>query len=147
MTEIHNEIIAACTRNAQSKNNNSNSTITTQNVLRAEKTARLSLQERLAAVTKGKNVRPTISTSSSFSSSTSTHQQKQQRQRNVEDHTGLIQQALDSVSHLENTSEQDTDLYQRSKQLSSMICTKIPLIESPTQLGEKTNIFFHFKLA
>lgn len=64
MVKVQNEITAICTRNTQHNDkqirrnsslssNDSHSVITT-----TQATARLSLQERLAAVTKGKNSRP-----------------------------------------------------------------------------------------
>lgn len=132
MVEIHNGIVAACTRNAQSKD----ATTVTRNAPTLITTSRLSLQERLAAVTKGKSIRPTVSTSSSFS-------KQQQKQHTDDRYASLIQQSLDGLSALEDclkdielTSRYD-GVYNNCRKLHSTICSKIPEISDSTQLGKR----------
>lgn len=142
MIDIHNGIIAACTRNAQSKNSKvtpvDHSFVTT-----AQKTARLTLEERLAAVTKGKNNRPTPPKPVPVVVENKQPQTTEQNDENAI----LIQQAFDKVSALEDVitgriPKQDQDesnikeSFEQCKQLHSTICSRIPDVTDPSQLGK-----------
>ncbi|KAG2229426.1 hypothetical protein INT48_004937 [Thamnidium elegans] len=136
MVEIHNGILATCTRNAQSKKQEPqqlpNHVITT-----AQATARLTLQERLAAVTKGRGNTPTLEASSSEVTLTQMPLETKPQQAVVDDSV-LIQQAFDCVESLEdvlnNKNNNSNDTINNCKKIQSDICSRIPVITDQPQL-------------
>lgn len=152
MIEIHNGIIAACTRNAQSKKSIDivANDVDHLKISTAQKTARLTLEERLAAVTKGKNSRLTVP---SLPPRTPVAKIEEKPHPKDEDNALLIQQAFDKVSLLEDfisgrILKQDQneatliDSFKLCKQLHSTICSRIPQVVDPSQLGKL--IVFNF---
>lgn len=139
MVEIHNGILATCTRNAQSRKDDSQQ-ILNPLVTTAQTTARLTLQERLAAVTKGKVNKNTSASSSEVTLGYIPTETKQQ-QTNIDDSI-LIRQAFDCVGSLEDIlSNRDKDLSSSSifdscKKVQADICAKIPLVSDPSNLGK-----------
>lgn len=136
MVEIHNGILATCTRNAQSKKQepqqSPNHVITT-----TQATARLTLQERLAAVTKGRGNTPTLEASSSEVTLTQMPSETKSQQEVVDDSV-LIQQAFDCVESLEdvlnNKNANSNDTIDNCKKIQSEICSRIPVITDQSQL-------------
>ena len=127
MVQVHNDILATCTRNATRSKTNptpphvSNPPVTTA----TQATARLTLQERLAAATRG---------------SKPVEKPKKQNPMNPEDAL-LIQQAFECVGLLEDmmdskdgTSEKADGVFQYSKQVQSNICQRIPSVSDTSQL-------------
>lgn len=158
MVDIHNGILAACTKNAQLKkvtqdigdiNNHKHPMVTT-----AQATARLTLQERLAAVTKGKNNKQGMSASSSEVSLTGIPPPLPPRKENNtsndnKNDAALIQQAFDQVGSLEDIlsgripeEEQKEDqtmiVFTHCKEIQSKISLRIPDVEDASHLGRKT---------
>ncbi|CAO3633687.1 unnamed protein product [Mucor fragilis] len=144
MVEIHNGILAACTKNAQSKKNKAevaqeeksdNPMVTT-----TQATARLTLEERLAAVTKGK---PKHSVSVS-SSEVNVNQPPALPKRRTENKDSLlIQQAFDDVAaledfmsgRLEEKDKADTlAVADRCREEHAKICLRIPEVADPSHL-------------
>lgn len=136
MVEIHNGILATCTRNAQSKTQepqqSPNHVVTT-----AQATARLTLQERLAAVTKGRGNTPTLEASSSEVTLTQMPSETKSQQAAVDDSV-LIQQAFDCVESLEdvlnNKNASSNDTIDNCKKIQSDICSRIPVVTDQSQL-------------
>jgi len=146
MVEIHNGILAACTKNAQSKKSKAevpqeeksdNPMVTT-----AQATARLTLQERLAAVTKGK-LKHSLSTSSSEININQPPALPKRRPENKD--SLLIQQAFDDVAALEDLmsgrlEEKDKSdtlaVADRCREEHSKICLRIPEVADSSHLGK-----------
>lgn len=146
MVEIHNGILAACTKNAQSKKSKAevpqeeksdNPMVTT-----AQATARLTLQERLAAVTKGK-LKHSLSTSSSEVNINQPPALPKRRPENKD--SLLIQQAFDDVAaledlmsgRLEEKGKSDTlAVADRCREEHSKICLRIPEVADSSHLGK-----------
>ncbi|GAN08442.1 hypothetical protein MAM1_0205d07954 [Mucor ambiguus] len=144
MVEIHNGILAACTKNAQSKKNkievaqdekSDNSLVTT-----AQATARLTLEERLAAVTKGKP-KHSLSTSSLEVNANQPPALPKRRTENKD--SLLIQQAFDDVAALEDfmsgrLEEKDKSdtlaVVERCREEHAKICLRIPEVADPSHL-------------
>ncbi|KAK4517589.1 uncharacterized protein ATC70_000929 [Mucor velutinosus] len=144
MVEIHNGILAACTKNAQSKKNRAevaqeeksdNPMVTT-----AQATARLTLQERLAAVTKGKS-KHNVSASSSEVNLNQPPTLPKRRTENKD--SLLIQQAFDDVAALEDLmsgrlEEKDKSdtlaVADRCREEHANICLRIPEVADPSHL-------------
>ncbi|KAI8984707.1 hypothetical protein BDF20DRAFT_861298 [Mycotypha africana] len=173
MVDVHNGIIAACTRNALKKKeteeqeqrpslpprSDSDSSHSKKSLnLTAHATARLSLAERLAAVTKNASNRRSLSRTSSENSldkftmtrpigcdsTLKTAGKPSDNGSNAsEDISRLIQEALDDLGHLEcalNSEKQvhDDDLdtiANRCKMRHNMICLEIPSVTDAVQLG------------
>ncbi|RCH90169.1 hypothetical protein CU097_010450 [Rhizopus azygosporus] len=108
MIQIHHDMLAICTRNAQQTKK---ATVTTENepknnlVSTTQATARLTLQERLEAVTKGK----------------------------VDDDSNLIQEALEILEEMAK-SDVDEDMLTKCKELQVAVCQRIPNVSEPSQL-------------
>lgn len=161
MVEIHNGILATCTRNAQllkdkattetkdTSISSDNESITQQEnplISTTQATARLTLQERLAAVTKGKALNnKTMSASSSEVTACTTQttelQPPKEPKRKV--HVAeLIQQAFDTVGLLEDAlaskeeNNSPSSLLDDCKRVQAKICARIPSITDPSQLGK-----------
>lgn len=145
MVEIHNGILAACTKNAQSKKNKvvaqeekaDNPMVTT-----AQATARMTLQERLAAVTKGK---PKHSASTSSLEINANQPPALPKRRPENKDSLLIQQAFDDVAALEDLisgrqEERDKSdtlaVADRCREEHSKICLRIPEVSGPSHLGK-----------
>lgn len=145
MVEIHNGILAACTKNAQSKKNkvvaqeekSDNPMVTT-----AQATARLTLQERLAAVTKGK---PKHSAPTSSLEINANQPPALPKRRPENKDSLLIQQAFDDVAALEDLlsgrqEEKDKSdtlaVADRCREEHSKICFRIPEVSNPSHLGK-----------
>lgn len=114
MLQIHHDMLAICTRNSQEAkeksdviNDTKNSLITT-----TQATARLTLQERLEAVTKGQK---------------------------MEDDSKLIQEALDVLENISKSGD-DENLLNKCKELQVSVCQRIPNVSEPSQLGKKKKI-------
>lgn len=146
MVEIHNGILAACTKNAQSKKSKTEVAQKEQSdnpmVTTAQATARLTLQERLAAVTKGKP-KHSISTSSSEVNINQPPALPKRRTENKD--SLLIQQAFDDVAALEDVmsgrlEEKDKSdtlaAADRCKEEHAKICLRIPEVTDPSHLGK-----------
>ncbi|KAF1807740.1 hypothetical protein V8B55DRAFT_1468399 [Mucor lusitanicus] len=144
MVEIHNGILAACTKNAQSKKSKTEVAQKEQSdnpmVTTAQATARLTLQERLAAVTKGKP-KHSISTSSSEVNINQPPALPKRRTENKD--SLLIQQAFDDVAALEDVmsgrlEEKDKSdtlaAADRCKEEHAKICLRIPEVTDPSHL-------------
>ncbi|KAG1056976.1 hypothetical protein G6F43_001170 [Rhizopus delemar] len=108
MLQIHHDMLAICTRNSQEAkeksdviNDTKNSLITT-----TQATARLTLQERLEAVTKGQK---------------------------MEDDSKLIQEALDVLENISKSGD-DENLLNKCKELQVSVCQRIPNVSEPSQL-------------
>lgn len=154
MVGIHNKILETCTRNAQNKTktpppttlDSSNPLVTT-----TQATARLTLQERLAAVTQGKSSNKVISASSSEVTLSKSSIESKKNTIN-EDDAILTQQAFDCVGSLEdlllvhdNTdSSAANGIISHSRQVQAIICNRIPSISDPSQLGTVFGILIDF---
>lgn len=116
MIQIHHDMLAICTRNAQQTKK---ATVTTENepknnlVSTTQATARLTLQERLEAVTKGK----------------------------VDDDSNLIQEALEILEEMAK-SDVDEDMLTKCKELQVAVCQRIPNVSEPSQLGTRLLLYF-----
>lgn len=143
MVEIHNGILATCNRNAQSKKQDSQQT-SNPPVTTAQTTARLTLQERLAAVTKGKAYK-NISASSSEVTLSYTPTETKQQQANIDDSI-LIRNALDCVGTLEDVlSDKDrnissSNVFDSCKKVQADISARIPLVSDPSNLGKRNKV-------
>ncbi|KAI8048317.1 uncharacterized protein B0P05DRAFT_564433 [Gilbertella persicaria] len=108
MVSIHNDILSKCTKNAQTRK--SDKSVRSDNPIyatTAQATARLTLKERLAAVTGAK--------------------------KPIHDDAALIQQALEHITSLEGSNPSANILY-ASQQTLSNISTRIPEVVDPSQL-------------
>ncbi|KAI9470092.1 MAG: hypothetical protein EXX96DRAFT_391106 [Benjaminiella poitrasii] len=153
MVEIHNGILASCTKNAQlRKSNHSTETTTAQQQQQQQQqpsvsqdssvattTARLTLQERLAAaVTVNKNTTknaPIPTKEETIVSQLAVHERPETNSDAL-----LIQQAFDDVGLLENSnSEQDqtelNSIYDKCKKTQSDVCSRIPEVADASHLG------------
>jgi hypothetical protein len=157
MVEIHNGILAACTKNAQLKKvaQDTTTAITTNVnnplVTKAQATARLTLQERLAAVTKGKNSKQNLSASSS---EVTPPPLPQRRKAETDNDALLIQQAFDQVGSLEDilsgripkeeqTEEGTMAVFDRCKEIQTKISLRIPEIADASHLGKNEHTRNH----
>lgn len=151
MVEIHNGILATCTRNAQFKKQETKQyrslpSVTTTTT--AQTTARLSLQERLAAVTKGKRSTPTPEVSSSEVTLNQSPVTETTKEEQI-DFSVLIQQAFDCVETLETgVTPNDQNFITHCKNIQSEICYRIPAITDQSQLGKlhKFDYYYYFLL-
>lgn len=140
MVEIHNGILAICSRNAQSRKDDPQQT-SNPSVTTAQTTARLTLQERLAAVTKGR-VNKNISASSSEVTLTYTPIEAKQLQTNIDGDSLLIQRAFDCVGSLEdalsinNRDISTSSILDNCKSVQEKISARIPLVSNPSNLGK-----------
>ena len=135
MMMLHHQMLAKCTQNAQSKQQNS-----TQPPIQA--VARLTLEERLAAaVTRGKTMPKEVAEDNT---------KKQKGKKDEEEQ--WIQQA---ITYTESLEQSDRAALDQSKRFQQFLCTKIPqLPDTSPHLGNlilnvrniKSNLFFSFLL-
>jgi hypothetical protein len=165
MVDIHNDILATCTNNAliakNNEDNNKTPTIQNNNSSIAHTTARLSLQERLAAVvSKGKVVKtPQQERPLSPSPLPAEHRpsapepqgpqvQIPSRKKKgkpisayvVESDENVIQKSLELVTLLEQdiaTKMDNHDNLDKCKQIQEIVCQRIPLVENSDHLGKQ----------
>jgi hypothetical protein len=150
MVEIHNGILAACTKNAQLKKQVAQDTTQTNInhplVTTAQATARLTLQERLAAVTKGKQ-NPSASSSEVTSIAIPPPLPQRKPKYDNDNDALLIQQAFDQVGSLEDIisgripeeeqKEEETEaVFNCCKGIQSNISLKIPQVADASHLGK-----------
>ncbi|KAI8884811.1 RNI-like protein [Backusella circina FSU 941] len=167
MVDIHNDILATCTNNALIAKNNEDTNKTpiiqnNNNSSIAHTTARLSLQERLAAVvSKGKMInmpqqeRPLSPSSPSPAEHRPSAPEPQEPQVQippsrkkkkskpisayvVESDENVIQKSLELVALLEEAVSMDKrdhhDDFDKCKQIQEIVCQRIPLVEDSDHL-------------
>ncbi|CEP06994.1 hypothetical protein [Parasitella parasitica] len=141
MVEIHNGILAACTKNAQSKKNEIVALQDNPMATTAQATVRLTLEERLAAVTKGKPKHSTSAPSTALINSSQPPALPRRRSENND--SLLIQQAFDDVAVLEDLisgRQEEKDgvdnlaVADRCREEHSKICLRIPEVSNASHL-------------
>lgn len=146
MVGIHNRILETCTRNAQNKTKPAPPTTTHDGsnplVTTTQATARLTLQERLAAVTQGKSNSNKVISASSSEVTLGKNSIESKKASINEDDAILTQQAFDCVGSLEdlllvydNTDPSEANrIISHSRQIQAVIRERIPFISDSSQL-------------